>query len=68
MVFVKFPYKTSKMLLQSDSPTGLESAQWTEAIDHVGLIHVTDMFYQCLIAIEQAYKSLLGGNGDESVN
>ena len=49
------------MLLQSDS-TGLESAQWTEAIDRGGLVHITDMFYQCLVAIEQVCKSFLGGD------
>ena len=58
----KKSYVDALLLLQSDSPTGLESAQWTEAIDRGCLVHITDMFYQCLVAIEQVCKSFLGGD------
>ena len=58
----KKSYVDALLLLQSDGPTGLESAQWTEAIDRGGLVHITDMFYQCLVAIEQVCKSFLGGD------
>jgi len=58
---------TKKVMLMlcccsSHSPTGLESTQWTEAIDRGGSVHITDMFYQCLVAIEQVCKSFLGGD------
>ena len=43
----KKSYVDALLLLQSDSPTGLESAQWTEVIDCGGLIHPNEMFYQC---------------------
>jgi len=58
----KKSYVDALLLLQSDSPTGLESAQWTEAIDRGGLIHINEMFYQTLIAIEQVCKGLLVGD------
>ena len=40
----------------------MESTQWTEAIDHGSSVHITGMFYQCLIGIEQVCKSFLGGD------
>ena len=46
------------LLSQSDIPTGLESSQWTET---VGLTHITEMFYYCLVAIEKVYKSCTHG-------
>ena len=61
-VVTKKSYVDALLLLQSDSPTGLESAQWTEAIDRGGLIHINEMFYQCLIAIEQVCKCVLVGD------
>ena len=48
-------------LLQSDLPTGLESAQWTETVDRGGLTHINEMFYLCLVAIEKVYKSCICG-------
>ena len=42
-------------ILQSDLhvPTGLESAKWTETVDRGGLTHINEMFYLCLIAVEE---------------
>lgn len=48
-------------LLQSDLPTGLESARWTETVDRGGLTHINEMFYLCLVAIEKVYKSCICG-------
>jgi len=52
-------------LLQSDLPTGLESAQWTETVDRGGLIHINKMFYLCLISIEKVYKIFCGQDAIE---
>ena len=49
-------------LLQSDLPTGLESARWTETVDRGGLTHINEMFYLCLVAIEKVYKSCICGH------
>jgi len=45
-------------LLQSELPTGMESAQWTEI---VGLTHIIEMFYPCWIAIEKVYRNYMCG-------
>ena len=47
------------LLLQSDTPTGSQHAKWMELIDRGGLIHITEMFYQCLHSIEIVCRTVL---------
>jgi len=40
------------LLLQSDLPTGLEFAKWTEVVDRGGFTHINEMYYNWLLAVE----------------
>ena len=53
------------LLLQSDIPTGSEHAKRTELVDHGGLIHITEMFYQCLYSLEIVCRTVLGTECDK---
>lgn len=58
-VITKKTYIDALLLLQSDLPTGSDYAKWTECNDRGGLIHITEMFYHCLYAIERVTRFLL---------
>ena len=64
-VVTKKEYVDTLLLLQSDLPTGLESAQWTEAVDRGGLTHISEMFYNCLIAIEKICRNVFDGDSSQ---
>jgi len=58
-------YVDALLLLQSDLPTGLESAKWTETIDRGGLTHINEIFYNCLVAVEKVCKSIFTGDSSQ---
>ena len=52
-------------MLQSDLPTGLECAKWTEAIVRGGLTHINEMFYNCLVAVEKICQKEFDGDSSK---
>ena len=61
-VVTKKDYVDTLLLIQSDLPTGLECAKWTETVDRGGLTHINEMFHHCLLAIEKLCRDVLDGD------
>ena len=64
-VITKKAYVDALLLLQSDLPTGLECAKWTEAIDRGGLTHINEMFYNCLVAVKKICQKEFDGDSSK---